>query len=159
MAIYMKIDGITGSVTAKGYEGCIDVQSYQLLKQAGVSQQSGIDENRSLGPIAQGSLVLHKSLDASSIALLQHFYKRQSMPQVIFYHLTSGKPLQCYMQNTFSNVLICKVDESNDADWSSEEIGFHYTACEKRFTPHSATGSAQAPITTSFDSTSQKIGG
>jgi type VI secretion system secreted protein Hcp len=49
MAIYMKIDGIDGSVTAKGFEKQIELHSFQFGVGRAISMDSGNAANRSHG--------------------------------------------------------------------------------------------------------------
>lgn len=150
MAIYAKFEGIRGSVTDKKYEHTIEISSYEIDTHRKMFHQLG-KSNRTIGNIQHSTLTLTKHLDAASTDLLQYFYKAKCIPSVTFYHVTETSPSQCYMERKLSNVLIGRVDESNEPNGSFEEIELIFSAIEKRVTMIDAQNKAASPKTVSFD--------
>src|SRR3989338_8892589 len=101
MALYLRIDDIQGSVTTTGYQGCIDIFSYTLKSMRTITKQSAIGADRTIGALKFYSLIINKSVDGSTIALLQHMYDTTVIPEITISNVTTGATPQCYATNTF----------------------------------------------------------
>lgn len=72
MAIYLKVDGIKGDVTAKGYEDQIELESMSFGVSRDVSMEAGNIRNRETGLPYIQSIACSKVLDSSTPMLLQN---------------------------------------------------------------------------------------
>ena len=153
MSIYAKFTGIKGSVTAKNYTDTLAIGNYYLKASRGISQQTGIGNNRTIGTVKHQAIVLNKLLDEASTALLQHFYQAKVIPTVIFYHVTAGMPEQCYLTHTFKQVMITRFEESNHETTCFEELEMIFTAHEKRATILNQSNRLGTPKVVAFDMT------
>lgn len=78
MSIYVKIDGVPGSATAKGYEKYFEALSMSFNVTRSVSMETGNMKNRLHGLPVFGEINLVKETDDSSSALLKQAVKGAS---------------------------------------------------------------------------------
>ena len=71
MPIYMQIDGFEGSVTAKGHEKWIELESCQLGVQRKVTNPTGRGANREAAVPKVSEIVVTKHQDCASSALFK----------------------------------------------------------------------------------------
>jgi type VI secretion system secreted protein Hcp len=144
MAIYMQVDGITGSVTAQGYEGWIELSSFQW----GVS--------RSIGTAARGAagresasptiseIAVTKRGDASSVGLLRYALGGAlDKTFIISFTTTTARPIE-FLQYQLENVGLSSFSVRSDGDIPVESLSLNFTKITETLTPlEPGTGSPQ----------------
>lgn len=156
MAIYVKIDGIEGDVTAKGYEGCFEALSVSHEVKRQVSNQVGHVINRQISkPIIDG-FILTKLLDKTSPLL--HIMSAYSQPKskVTISFVKTDKNLSPYLIYTLndsyiSHYKIHAASLGSTAGAAIEHIELSPAKFESKFTPYDKTGSAGTPIGAGYD--------
>jgi type VI secretion system secreted protein Hcp len=151
MAIYLSIEGIKGSVTAKGYNNYIDVFNYHNKSFRPITQRSASQSDRALGIHDRSSLKFTKNVDIASPSLLNKFYRSQYINKLTFHHVSSGSSPQCYLENTFHHVLLTAFEEFCSGDGATEEIEMIFTSQEKRVINIESNQTASSPQTVGYD--------
>ena len=157
MTILVKIDGIKGSNTSQPYEGAIKVESYHLQASRNVSKNMEIGDSRTTGKVMHSSIIMNKLLDEASTDLLKYFYEAKAIPKVTFYHLSSGKTPQCYLQQTFKDVIVSRFAESNNIGSVLEEIELTFISNEKRTSILDKNNVEGTPKSIGFDSSTLQV--
>ena len=151
MAIYLAIDGIKGTVTAKGYDGCIEIFNYHNRCFRPITQRSASQSDRALGVHDRSTCVFTKNVDCASPGLLNKFYRSQYIDKLTFYHVTGRNDSHCSLENTFHHVLLTSIDEYCSIDGASEEIAVIFTSQEKRVISIESDQTASSPQTVGYD--------
>jgi len=130
-AIYMKIDGVSGDVTARGFEGFIELNSFSFgtnneVKKFGTRGTEDI--NIGVGELSE--FIIKKSLDRSSAKLAQFAINGNSPGQVEIHFVetagSEGQPVP-YLQYKLDRAFVKSWSTSGDADdRPTEEISFYY---------------------------------
>ena len=71
MPIYMKVDGVDGSVTAAGHEKWIELDSAQMGVNRHVTEATGRGTNREASAPSVSEIVITKPLDCASTGLFR----------------------------------------------------------------------------------------
>lgn len=156
MSTYMQIEGINGSVTAKGFDSAIEIYTHHIERSSPVNQKVGSITNRTDGQLVIGTLSVTKVLDSATIALMQHFYDKTIIPEVKISHCATNNGNTCHTTHTYSNVIISSYDEQSVDNNTKEQITLSFTQCEKRHTPTNTDGSAGTPSGVTYDLTTAK---
>jgi type VI secretion system secreted protein Hcp len=151
MAIYMQVDGIKGSSTAQGYEGWIELNSFQW----GVS--------RSIGTAARGAaaresasptiseIVVTKRTDASSVGLLRYALGGGLDKKfTISFTTTTVRPIE-YLKYQLENVGLSHFSLNSNDEIPVESLSLNFTKITETFTP-SEPGTG-GPQTVGYDLT------
>lgn len=150
MSIYMKISGVSGSVTKKGVEKTIELDSYHVGSQRSVSQKVGSLKNRGVGLVRTGNVILYKKLDASSPTLIGYFHQGKVIPKIELHHVDDDSN-QSHLINTYSNVILSTFNEQNAKSSSVEEIEFYFTKSEKRYYDQDSSGKITSSQVVGYD--------
>ena len=155
MAIYMKISGVTGSVTTKGYEGAIEVSELDF---AGVKvpmqMMVGKAVNRALSEPHFGQVSIIKNLDKSSNAFFEAAHNGQAFASLEFDYVSTGATPVQYSKIMLTNAMVSHYSEQNvgsATEMPKEVIRFCYTKISRTFVPRDSTGQAGSPLTTGYD--------
>jgi type VI secretion system secreted protein Hcp len=138
-AIYMKIEGIPGDVTVRGYEGSIELNSFSVgvdreNKRSG--EKGGTEDiNIGIGELQEVSIA--KSLDSASAKLAQFAINGNSLGQVeIHFVKTAGPETISYLQYKLDRAFVKSWSTSGDADdRPTEEVAFYYNKISFAYTP------------------------
>lgn len=149
--IYLKINSIKGNVTAKSYQGAIEIYNYTFNSQRSLNQQSGLVGNRSAGLIQYGDLIFTKPMDSATAALLKHYYDASIIPEISFHHVTTGNEPQCYFTNIFKEVFISSHGMDCDAHQVSETFSLRFTCNQKRIVPLTEQHKLGSPVSVGYD--------
>lgn len=151
MSIYLKIEGVTGSVSVANYENTIEIFNYDIAASRSVNERAGLVRNRSVGLVKSHSLSLAKAIDKSSTTLLHYFYSAKVIPEIKFYHLTTGSSPKRYLVNTFYDSLISRFEENNHSEGVIERIEMTFSRYEKRNMPLNKSMQPTTPQTVGYD--------
>ncbi len=107
MAIYLDYEGIKGSVTAKGYQGHIEIQSFGYKVARKISMEAGHLSNRESSRPKISEVTLLKYFDSSSVGLFKESLAGSIGKTVVikFVH-TGADQVQEYMNCTLENCLV-----------------------------------------------------
>jgi len=106
MPIYMKVDGVDGSVTATGHEKWIELQSAQLGVNRHVTNATGRGVNREASAPALSEIVVTKDLDCSSTNLFRLSLWGEGKKVKIDFCKTDKDKIEPYLQVELENTLV-----------------------------------------------------
>ncbi len=153
MSIYCRINEIKGNVTAKGYEGnidLIDVDFGGIKTSAKMKVGQKMDRMMSSPNFHQVTII--KRLDKSSISFFEHAHSGKVIPQVDILYVTTGDPNFTYSKTTLKEVLISAYNDWHDGEnHPTELIRLAYTKIERTFTPRDQNNRPTSPLTTGYD--------
>ena len=154
MAIFMRIDGITGSATHSGYEGWIELEHVDFtgITQA-VEHVVGRAANRVSSFPSFGQVEIMKHVDDSSLALFQGASSAKVFPSVEIDFVTSGDPSFTYEEIVLTDVIFSFYQELNSrgAHKPLELLNLHYTEIQKTYYPRGADNTAGSPQRAGYD--------
>jgi type VI secretion system secreted protein Hcp len=151
MAVYLKIDGIDGDVTAAGHEGWIECGSFQWGVGRGISTPTGSSSERESGPPSVSEVTVSKAMDSSSPKIFTEACVGKAKKVEIHLVQTGPDALETYMEYTLTNSLISGYSLSSGGDRPSESIAFNFTKIEMKYTPFDNEHNAGDPIPAGYD--------
>jgi len=154
MSIYMKPDGISGDVTAKGYQDWIECQQLYF---GGVSKAVhtavGDSDNRIQSRPYFSEIALVKYSDISSPAIFEYAHSNAVIPQVDIHLIATGDSLSAYEKYVLSNVYVSHASREFSAGQARpyEFVTLNYEKIETTFIPRNAKGQAGTPIRAGYN--------
>jgi len=147
MSIYMKIQGITGSTTAKGFEKAIPLLGATVTTQRNVQAHSGQGANREAGVVRHSEMTISKRVDLSSCDLNTAYLKGRVFKKVEIDICHNVDAATSTFRYTLSNVMISHIDESvSDGETlPTETLSLNFTGIEKKYALKDAQGNATSP--------------
>jgi len=106
MPIYMKYDGIDGSVTATGHEKWIELDSAQVGVNRHVTNATGKGVNREASAPSVSEIVVTKALDCASTSLFKASLWGEGKKVKIDFVKTDKDKIEPYLQLELENVLV-----------------------------------------------------
>lgn len=125
MPIYMKIDGVSGSVAARPYTGWIELQSCQL----GIYRQAaGLSISREASMPLIPEIVVTKSADNASTALFRLALGNEGKKFIIVF-VQSPTDVEPYLRLELENTLVSSYSSSghSGSDLPMESLSLNYT--------------------------------
>lgn len=150
MAIYMKIDGVEGNVTQKGYEGWIEVLEYGWMAVRSIANRTGSMKNRSASSASVGELEVRKLLDEASPKLVMEALQGQQ-GKTVNLHVVDGPSDRKVVEYTLSNTLISSYDCAGKGDRPRESLALNFSKIEIKVTPYNEDNQAGSPQTIAYD--------
>jgi len=153
MAIYVKVAGINGSVSTKGYEKCFELLEIHL----GFCRPVMIEGNsasRSTGFAKVTQLSANKITDASSSQLLSYLLGNKVIPEMkIFVCSTDGDQTTAHVTYTLSNVIVSELRDavSSNNSLPLESLQLHFTRIQKAFYPKDSANHSSSPYIITYD--------
>lgn len=150
----MKIDGINGNVTAKGYEKWIELEELEYGLGRGItSHEAGHQSNRGASAPSFTELTITKEVDETSPNLfLETCTGKGKTVQIHF--CETGDTIQSYLEFTFSDVLLTGYSFSGfsgDGRQPTERVSFNYTKIVQTYKPYDDKGAAGSQIAAGYD--------
>lgn len=153
MALYIKADGLSGSVTAKGFEGWIEcdyVTFPGIQRHVSTPTGGGIDRIRSAAKLAD--FILQKQVDASSVQWFEYANNAKVIPQLTIAYVKTGTDLTTYAQYNLTNVIVSHYSDTASAhQHAQEQIALNYDTIEKIVYPSDSRGIAQSPLRSGYN--------
>jgi type VI secretion system secreted protein Hcp len=146
MAIYMKIDGISGDATQGQHKDWIDIQSFSFGVGRGITTRTGRAQNRESSEPSLSDISITKELDSSSVLLCQEATVGKDGKTVKVDFCRTDKEGTPYLQIILSEVLISGYSTSSGGDRTSESITLNYTKIEYNETGGNAKNGAGQPV-------------
>jgi type VI secretion system secreted protein Hcp len=106
MPIYMKMDGVDGSVTAAGHEKWIELDSAQLGVNRHITNPTGRGTNREASAPAVSEIVVTKHQDCSSTGLFKASLWGEGKKVKIDFCKTDKDKIEPYLQIELENTLV-----------------------------------------------------
>lgn len=138
MPIYLKVPGITGSVKAKGYEGCVALNSCEFEVTREMQQGVGRGKNRSWTTPVVDKINCNKVVEDATGALFQWSigaFPNQDAITLHFMKLGDEKWVE-YMKWTLEKVILSSytvnVDDSPE-EKGTEDFQFSYLIIKMEF--------------------------
>lgn len=147
---YVKIEGIPGESTAKGFEKQIEVMSYHH----GVSQSTDISASSSggatTGRTTHADFQITKALDTASPVLLQRCSDGTHIPSLTLTLVRSGGDSKVpFMTYTLTNLVVSNVNYGGSKDGlPTESVSFNYGKIEWVYTQQKRAGGGGSGNTT-----------
>ena len=156
MAIFLKFEGINGTVTAAGHEKWIDVQSMQWGVGRGISSSPGTTKDREASHPSVSEVVITKLLDETS----PKFFTEACVGKgkVVEIHLCKvGDKLETYMEYKLTNVMISGYSVSSGGDRPMESLSLNFTKIEMNYIPYDDKHAAGSPVRSGYDLATAKM--
>jgi type VI secretion system secreted protein Hcp len=158
MTIYMKIDGIDGNVTTKGYEKWIEVNELDWNVNRSIKSKPGVVADREATKPAISELRLKKQMDQTSPLIFTEACVGKAKPSVKIHLCQTGESISPYMEYTLNNVLFSnysvKIDKDTEESHATlESISLNFDKVEMKYTPYSAAHEADSPVPAGYDLT------
>ena len=101
---YMKIDGIPGSASVAGREGCIEVLEFEHQ----VFLPTDRDDGSITGTRKHEAMILHKAFDKSSSLLFKKVCTGETIPSIVIrcYEISPSGEEKCYYEHKLEK---CKI--------------------------------------------------
>ena len=150
MAIYLKIDGIEGDVTARGHEGWIECSSIQWGVDRGI--QSTTETTQQRKPSAPNVSDVTVTTRMNKTTPLLFIEACVGKPRSVNIDLVQiGEYLQTYMSYKLNSSLITGYSMSTNGDTPMESVSINFTRIEMKYTPYDSSHRAQSPISAGYD--------
>lgn len=150
MAIYLKIDGIDGDVTAAGHEDSIECQSVQWGVQRPIHTPTGTSQERESGPPSVSDITVTKTVDRASPKLFADACAgRVRSVKIDFVRISEA--METYLRYELSNALISGYSVSANGGRPTESVSFNFTKIVITYIPYDVTGQPQSPIVAGYD--------
>lgn len=150
MAIYLKIDGVDGDVTAEGHEGWIECMSMQWGVGRGIHTTTGsAQERESSAPSVSEVTVATAMNKATPLIFTEACVGKSKLVKIDL--VQTGEALENYMCYELNDSLISGYSMSSGGDRPTESISFNFTKIEMKYTPFDNKHQAQAPIPAGYD--------
>lgn len=152
MAIYMKVPGVDGAVTASGYEKWIELHSLQFGVGRSISQVVGSTSNREVSTPSFSDVTVSKETENASAGLLSDSILNSTGKKIeIAVVRTAGDKIEEYLKYTLTDSLLTSFSMSSGGDVPSESISISYAHIEVSFTSRDAKGGVSGPVRVAYD--------
>jgi type VI secretion system secreted protein Hcp len=136
MAIYMKVPGAEGSVTASGYEKWIELDSMQFGVGRMVTMDTGNLANRASGLPSFSEITVSKATDDSTYGLLNDAILGKDGKTIELAVVEPGDKPTEYVKYELSDAIISSYSMSAAGDRPHESVSISYAKVEVSFTTH-----------------------
>ena len=152
MSIFIKINGIKGNVTAKGHEGSIAAHSMHHTFEQDISMPVGRPQDRMRAKPQFSKVMITKSMDNSTNALLSKAYAGKVIPEVECNIVSTGDNLAVTAKYLFKNVLIANYETAASASGEPiETLGLHFTKMETTYLGRQSNNTPSSSQVTGYD--------
>lgn len=150
MAIYLKVDGIDGDVTAEGHEQWIECSSMQFGVGRGIHTPTGSSQERESSAPSVSEVSVTKAMDLATPMIFSESCVGKSK-EVKIDLIQTGEALETYMSYTLTNALISGYSVSTSGERPSESLSFNFTKIEMKYTPYDNEHNAGSPLPAGYD--------
>lgn len=151
MAVYLKIEGIDGDVTAAGHEKWIECDSMQWGVGRGIHTPTGSSSERESSPPSVSEVTVSKAMDAASPKIFTEACVGKAKQVDIHLVQTGPNELETYMEYVLTNALISGYSVSTGGDRPHESLSFNFTKVEMKYTPFDNEHNAGDPVPAGYD--------
>ncbi|MDX1692258.1 MAG: type VI secretion system tube protein Hcp [Ketobacteraceae bacterium] len=135
MPIFMEIEGIEGNVTMEGFEGQIELLSYNWGVGRGISMITGRTANREVSSPSISEVTVSKSMDKATPMILQEAVVGTKGKNIKLHLVrTGGDTEEEYMTYTLHNCLISSYSVGAGGNGEpTETLSLSFTAIETAY--------------------------
>ena len=152
MTIYANFGKIQGSVSAKGYENHVELESLSFASGREISMEVGITGDREADKPFISEVALTKQMDKASPSLFVGALASKAIDKVeIKFVKTSADSLENYLTYTLDKVLVSSYSASSGGDEPSESISLAYTKIEMKYHPRKPDNTLDSAIPAGYD--------
>lgn len=156
--IFMKVDNITGNITAGGYDGCILLDNIKFNINRSVRTRVGYTAERDTAAPQFSDLLISKQLDKSSCNLFQLTCAATVIPQVEIHVCTTDETLQPYVKYLLTNVMISDYNQMTYAgSLPLEQAKLNFTQIQTTYLGQANANNTVIPTTVGYDITTAKL--
>jgi type VI secretion system secreted protein Hcp len=138
--IHLKIDGVDGESTIKGFEKQIDITSFQLgAHMQGTGSQGG---GMSAGKVSYSDVVITKMLDKASPMIFQKCSKGDHIPSALLSFKKAGGKAEEYLKIKLEDLLITSISVSGSDGGGNpmESVSMHFDKITMDYKEQKADG-------------------
>ena len=153
---FLKIDGVEGESTRKGFEKQMEIDSFSwgAANSATVGSSSGGSGG---GKAVASSFTVTKKTDKSSPLLLQTLLSGTHYPKaVVTFNKAGGKSAVDFLKYEFEKVYVENIQHSGASggdDSTVEQVSFTLGKVTMTYTPQNPDGTKGSPMVASWDFT------
>lgn len=155
MAIYMKVDGIEGHVSAKGYDRWVELDSLDFGVNRSLQTKPGNVFDRESTKPSVTEIAISKLMDKTSPHIFLEACIGRAKSKVEIHICQTGERIIPYMEYTLHNVLIShygvQAIAKDGATVSEEHVSFNFDKIEMKYTPYDEKHNPQSPIPAGYD--------
>lgn len=152
MTIYMKVEGIDGSVTAKGFEQWIELSSFHFATSRAISMEAGNTSNRSHGRPSISEIVVTKLMEQSSFGLLQDALRGDKGKKVTIKIVEVAQDkFREYVSYELDDTLLSGYSVSTGGEVPSETVTLSYSKITTSFTSTDKGNKSGQPARVVYD--------
>jgi type VI secretion system Hcp family effector len=154
--IFLKLEGISGEVTAKAHKDQIEISSFSLGASSSAANPGGSSSGAGAGKVSIASFSVVKTIDKSSPKLLADAANGANIgsADIYFAHQSKGT-LANVVDYHFDKVMVQSIQQSaSGAGVPSEDVTFRYQKAEETFLP--AVQLKASPVSIPFDVVANK---
>lgn len=142
--LYIKIDGIDGECTVKGFEKNIEVLNFSYSCNQPAAE-AGSGTVPASGRASGGTFNVAKYTDLATGRICEYLWSRQTIPNVIFTATTNnGGGVLKYLIITMSNVIIANFSlHGGGGSIANEEISLSFSAIKVEYAQHDENGAGK----------------
>ncbi len=157
MAIYLKLDGVSGDATQQDHKEWITLNSFQWGVGRGISTPVGDTARREASQPSVSEVTVTKIADVSSSQLFVEAVTGTNAKLVKIHLTRTGSPGDTYLEFILTDTLVSGYSMSSGGDQPSESLSLNFTKIEFNYTPFTADNKPGTTKRASFDlSTAQK---
>ena len=157
MAIFLKIDGVDGDVTAAGHEGWIECLTMNWGVGRGIHTPTGVAQERESSAPSVSEVTVTTAMNKATPLLFTEACVGKS--KLVKIHLVqTGEELETYMAYELDHSLISGYSMSSGGERPSESISFNFTQIDMKYTPYDNKHNAGSPVPAGYNiSTGKKV--
>lgn len=155
-ALFMESKGIQGESKAPGYEGWIEIDSFQIGGGVGITSATG-GSNREISAPSLSEMTITKFSDKTSTAFFGSMTQGTQLDELRVFvapPTNPGRLIKIYLRD----VLISAFSWSSGGERPSESLSFNYTAIKIQYYSTDAGGAESLIGETSWDLATAKAG-
>jgi type VI secretion system secreted protein Hcp len=142
---------IPGDVTADGWVGWIELNSFQFGVGRGIASPTGGSADRESSAPSVAEITITKDQDSSTGPLVTEALQGEGVTVIIDFVKTSQGQLVKYMEYTLTNPMISGWSTSSGGDRPSESLSLNFTKIQVDPTTIDATGTASNAKPVTYD--------
>jgi len=158
MSIYMKVEGVDGSVTAKGFEKWIELHSFQMGVHRAITMHVGNAANRAHGKPEVSEITVAKNMEDSSAGLFKESLSGAKGKKISIKVVESGATLKDYVTYDLEDAFISAYSVSTGGAVPVETITISYAKILVSFATADKNNKAGATPKVSYDLTAAQVG-
>jgi type VI secretion system secreted protein Hcp len=148
---FIKLDGIKGEATAKGFEGAITILSFSWGASNPVSM---VGQGFGAGKVSLSSFNLMKKTDSSSTSLFTNCCKGTHIPKASVHLRKAGGEQVEFLTYNFESVMVESIQWSGSHggdDTPTESLSLAFSKVEIKYSAQDAKGKLGSPMIGSWD--------